>query len=480
MSQLLRQSTAVTLQVGPFIDDTDGKTAEIALDIDEGSILLSKNGGAFTLKSDTTHGVHDAAHNGWYTMPLNTTDTNTLGTLDLAVNFAGALPVWKSFMVIEEQVWDSICGADLLDVSVVQVAGTGQTAGDVTAKINTIDGIVDDILVDTGTTLDGAIAALPTDADVNAACDTAISDAALATATSVAALPTDADVNAACDTAISDAALATAAAVAALPTDADVNAACDTAISDAALATAAALATVEDFVDTEVASILAAVDTEVAALVAAVITNAAGADVAADIIAVKGVVDDVLLDTAVIGALGAGLTALATQTSVDDLPTSAELATALAGADDAVLAAVATVDGIVDDILVDTAVIGALGAGLTALATQTSVDDLPTSAELATALAGADDAVLAAVAALPTDEEIAAAVLSELPADYYDVAGSVGRVLYELRQRSAGKVVIDRDAATIKVYTEDGMNLIFTLTMGTVGDVDTLIREDPA
>jgi hypothetical protein len=40
------------------------------------------------------------------------------------------------------------------------------------------------------------------------------------------------------------------AAIAALPTDADVNAACDTAISDAALATAASLATVDGIVDT--------------------------------------------------------------------------------------------------------------------------------------------------------------------------------------------------------------------------------------
>jgi hypothetical protein len=51
-------------------------------------------------------------------------------------------------------------------------------------------------------------------------------------------------------------------------------------------------------------------------------------------------------------------------------------------------------------ILVDTSEIGAAGAGLTALATQASVDDLPTNAELATALGTADDAVLAVVDAI--------------------------------------------------------------------------------
>ena len=49
---------------------------------------------------------------------------------------------------------------------------------------------------------------------------------------------------------------------------------------------------------------------ELDAIQAAVITNAAGVDIAADIIALKAVADAVLLDTAEIGAAGAGLTAI--------------------------------------------------------------------------------------------------------------------------------------------------------------------------
>jgi len=124
MTVWLKQSTAVTLVMGPFVDATDGATAEIALDITEQEVLLSKNGGAFTLKGDTTHGVHDAAHNGWYTIPLSTTDTNTLGALSIAINMAGALPVWKECMVVPANVWDSLFGADILDVSVTQWIGT--------------------------------------------------------------------------------------------------------------------------------------------------------------------------------------------------------------------------------------------------------------------------------------------------------------------------------------------------------------------
>jgi hypothetical protein len=95
---------------------------------------------------------------------------------------------------------------------------------------------------------------------------------------------------------------------------------------------------------------------------------------------------DIETDTAEIGTAGAGLTALATQASVDDLPTNAELATALGTADDAVLAAIA---GLND---------------LSAAEVNTEVDaaladyDGPTHTELTNELATADDAVLAQVA----------------------------------------------------------------------------------
>ena len=41
----LKQSTAVTIKFGPFVDDSDGKTAETALSIAQADIRLSKNGG---------------------------------------------------------------------------------------------------------------------------------------------------------------------------------------------------------------------------------------------------------------------------------------------------------------------------------------------------------------------------------------------------------------------------------------------------
>lgn len=41
----LKQSTAATIKVGPFLDSTDGDTAETGLTISQADVRLSKNGG---------------------------------------------------------------------------------------------------------------------------------------------------------------------------------------------------------------------------------------------------------------------------------------------------------------------------------------------------------------------------------------------------------------------------------------------------
>jgi hypothetical protein len=78
----------------------------------------------------------------------------------------------------------------------------------------------------------------------------------------------------------------------------------------------------------------------------------------------------------------------ASQSSVDDLPTNAELATALGTADDATLAAIAGLNNL------------SSAQAQTAAAAALTAYDPPTHAELTTALGTADDAVLAAIAAL--------------------------------------------------------------------------------
>jgi hypothetical protein len=61
----LKQSTAYTPLIGPFLDETDGKTAETALTIAQADVRLSKNGGNMAQKNEATSCTHDEL--GYYT-----------------------------------------------------------------------------------------------------------------------------------------------------------------------------------------------------------------------------------------------------------------------------------------------------------------------------------------------------------------------------------------------------------------------------
>lgn len=112
----LKQSTAATIVLGPFVDETDGRAAELLLSITQADVRLSKNGAAFAQKNDATSASH--MENGYYSVPLNATDTNTLGRLKVAVNESGALPVWADFTVLPANVYESIVtGTEFLETT---------------------------------------------------------------------------------------------------------------------------------------------------------------------------------------------------------------------------------------------------------------------------------------------------------------------------------------------------------------------------
>lgn len=163
----LKQSTAVDVMLGPFVDDTDGKTTEEALTLSQADLQLSKNGGAAAQKNDATSATH--RYGGNYMVDLNTTDTNTLGHLRLMCKESGALPVVADFMVVTANWYDTMCSTDQLDVNVTNVAGTAQTANDNGADINAI-------LVDTNALNDTKIPDTISLAAINAQVDTALSD----------------------------------------------------------------------------------------------------------------------------------------------------------------------------------------------------------------------------------------------------------------------------------------------------------------
>jgi hypothetical protein len=122
----LRQSTAVDIAIGPFVDATDGVTAETGLTISQADVRLKKNNGAWAQVNDNTSATHE--ENGWYEKELDATDTNTVGILIVAVAESGALPVWHEFQVLEEAVYDALFAASAAGY------GTAQT-GDSFARL---------------------------------------------------------------------------------------------------------------------------------------------------------------------------------------------------------------------------------------------------------------------------------------------------------------------------------------------------------
>ena len=142
----LKQSTAATLALGPFVDSTDGVTAETGLTISQADVRLSKNGAAFAQKNDSNAATH--MENGYYSCALNTTDTNTLGRLRVAVAESGALPVWQDFTVLPANTFDSlISGSDALQVHANEITANliTATALDATASAEIADAVWDEL-----------------------------------------------------------------------------------------------------------------------------------------------------------------------------------------------------------------------------------------------------------------------------------------------------------------------------------------------
>lgn len=122
----LRQATASqSRSIGPFLDSTDFVTAKTALTIANTDIKLMANGGASANKN-SGGGTHRV--NGFYGVTFDATDTATVGELKVSVVVAGALPVFDTFTVLEEPVYDALFAASAAGY------GTAQT-GDSFARL---------------------------------------------------------------------------------------------------------------------------------------------------------------------------------------------------------------------------------------------------------------------------------------------------------------------------------------------------------
>ena len=105
MTFIIRQTTAVNIPMGPFIDPT-ARTAETGMTITQAETFLSKNGASQVAKSDTNSATE--LGNGMYSIALDTDDTTTVGTLAVYVNDSQASPMAVECQVIEEAIYDAL------------------------------------------------------------------------------------------------------------------------------------------------------------------------------------------------------------------------------------------------------------------------------------------------------------------------------------------------------------------------------------
>jgi len=160
----LKQSLAYTFRFGPFLDEDDGKTAETGLTIEDSHIRVSKAGANFIDKAETSNSAHDEA--GYYVVVLNGTDTNTVGELQIACHMSGALPVFKTFQVVETDIYAAIFADSATLVS----------------KVDDIDTVVDAVKVvtDAISTNGSGLSAIPWNSSWDAEVQSEVADALVA------------------------------------------------------------------------------------------------------------------------------------------------------------------------------------------------------------------------------------------------------------------------------------------------------------
>jgi hypothetical protein len=140
---ILKQSTAATVVLGPFLDDTDGKTAKNAA---SPVARLSKNAGAFAARSDATAIAN--MENGYYTCVLNATDTDTLGRLCIGGTGTASLPVRQDYVVVTADEFDrqfdtvgAVPAMGIID------RGTAQSATSTTLVLRSAATFADDTII---------------------------------------------------------------------------------------------------------------------------------------------------------------------------------------------------------------------------------------------------------------------------------------------------------------------------------------------
>ena len=175
--QEIRQSSEIKVRIGDAMDATDGVTpeTELSLATADQTELLKHNGAATVDISANTFAAVTGC-DGWYDLTLTAGNTDTLGQLTAVIQDSSLMrPIFRDFMVVTQNYWDSKYSTDRLQVDVrelgdANLALTTQMKADVNTEcdtaltgydaptktemdtsFNSVVTAVDAILLDTGT-----------------------------------------------------------------------------------------------------------------------------------------------------------------------------------------------------------------------------------------------------------------------------------------------------------------------------------------
>ncbi len=129
--QFLKQSTGVTVIIGPYLKTATGGTVPITNWALTSGVSIIKASATPTMTARNGNDKIDHIGRGYYTCQLDATDTGTVGMLSIVSATSVALPVWHDYMVQGANAWDTMFGSDKWNVEVDKLTNSG-------ASINTI------------------------------------------------------------------------------------------------------------------------------------------------------------------------------------------------------------------------------------------------------------------------------------------------------------------------------------------------------
>lgn len=124
--RFLQQSTSVVVTLGPFVDATDGVTAETALSPSATNVRLYKAGATGSVDIAAATWTH--IENGVYRVTLTTAHTDTAGPMLIVAAISGARQVVHEFNVVSAAAYASLTAGTALPANVTQITGNATAA----------------------------------------------------------------------------------------------------------------------------------------------------------------------------------------------------------------------------------------------------------------------------------------------------------------------------------------------------------------